>query len=77
MDSKLSFFENDSDNDWIYFTLVFISSFIITFSLNIILNLTIPDFSPVLFHLGITLIIFPFLVFSINFIYYITKLIKN
>ena len=74
---KLSFIENNSNDDWIYFTFIFISSFIITFSFNIILNLTIPDFSPVLFHVGSTLIIFPFTVISINFIYFITKLIKN
>jgi rod shape-determining protein MreD len=74
---KLSFIDNNSNDDWISFTFVFISSFVITFLLNIIVNLTIPDFSPVLFHLGATLIIFPFLVFSINFIYYINKLIKN
>ena len=74
---KLSFIDNNSNDDWIYFTIVFISSFVITFLLNIIVNLTIPDLSPVLFHLGATLIIFPFLVFSINFISSITKLIKN
>ena len=74
---KLSFIENDSNDDWINFTCVFISSFVITFLLNIIVNLTIPDFSPVLFHLGVTLIIFPVLVFSINSIYFITKLIKK
>ena len=74
---KLSFIDNDSNDDWIYFTFIFISSFIITFLINIIVNLTIPDLSPVLFHLGATLIIFPFLVLSINFIFFITKLIKN
>ena len=68
---------NDSNDDWFYFTFVYIVSFIIIFSLNIIVNLTIPDLSPILFHLGATLIIFPFLVISINFIYFITKLIKN
>jgi len=74
---KLSFIDNESNDDWIRFTFIFISSFVITFLLNIIVNLNIPDFSPVLFHLGATLIIFPFLVLSINFIYSITKLIKN
>ena len=74
---KLSFIDNSSKDDWIHFTCVFISSFVITFLLNIIVNLTIPDFSPILFHLGVTLIIFPFLVLSINFIYFINKLIKN
>ena len=37
----------------------------------------IPDFSPILFHLGITLIIFPFIVVGIKIIYFVTKLIKN
>ena len=74
---NLRFIENHSQDDWIYFTCVFISSFIIIFVLNMILNLTIPDFSPILFHLGVTLIIFPFLVLSINFIHFLTKLIKN
>jgi len=74
---KLSFIDNESNDDWIRFTFIFISSFVITFLLNIIVNLNIPDFSPVLFHLGATLIIFPFLVLSINFINSITKLIKN
>jgi len=74
---KLNFIDNSSKDDWFHFTFVFISSFAITFLLNIIVNLTIPDFSPILFHLGVTLIIFPFLVLSINFIYFITKLIKN
>ena len=74
---KLSFIENNANDDWIYFTFVYLSSFFISFSLNIILNLTIPDFSPVLFHLGSTLIIFPFIVTIINFIYFITKFIKN
>ena len=74
---KLSFIDNNYNDDWISFTFVFIISFVITFLLNIIVNLTIPDFSPILFHLGATLIIFPFLVLSINFINSLTKLIKN
>ena len=74
---KLNFIENNSNDHWIYFTFIFISSFIITFSLNIILNFTFPDFSPVLFHIGSTLIIFPFILVSLNFIYFITKLIKS
>ena len=74
---NLSFIQNDSNDDWIYFTFIFFNSFLITFVLNVILNLTIPDFSPVLFHIGVTLIIFPFIVMSFNFISFITKLIKN
>ena len=74
---NLSFIKKHSNDDWIYFTCVFISSFIITFILNMISNLTIPDFSPILFHVGVTLIMFPFILMSINFMYFITKLIKN
>ena len=74
---NLSFIEKDVNDDWIYFTFIFISSFVITFALNIFSNLSIPDLSPVLFHIGATLIIFPLIFVSINFIYFITKLIKN
>ena len=68
---------NNNNKDWIYFTIIFISSFFIKFIFNIFLNMKIPDFSPILFHLGITLIIFPFIVVGIKFIYFVTKLIKN
>ena len=65
------------NDDWIYFTCIFMSSFFIIFLLHIVINSTIPDFSPVLFHIGVTLIIFPFIVMSINFVKFITKLVKN
>ena len=68
---------NNNNKDWIYFTIIFISSFFIKFIFNIFLNMKIPDFSPILFHLGITLIIFPFIVVGIKIIYFVTKLIKN
>jgi|TARA_B110000259_G_scaffold59638_1_gene70512 rod shape-determining protein MreD len=68
---------NDNNEDWIYFTIIFISSFFIKFIFNIFLNMKIPDFNPILFHIGITLIIFPFIVVGIKFIYFVTKLIKN
>ena len=68
---------NDNNEDWIYFTIIFISSFFIKFIFIIFLNMKIPDFNPILFHIGITLIIFPFIVVGIKFIYFVTKLIKN
>ena len=74
---NFNFNKNSSNDDWIYFTFVFISSFIIIFVLNIILNLNFPDFSPILFHVGVTLTMFPIILMSINFIYFVTKLIKN
>jgi len=69
--------DNNNNKDWFYFTIIFISSFFIKFIFNFFLNMKIPDFSPILFHLGITLIIFPFIVLGIKIIYFITKLIKN
>ena len=42
-----------------YFTLIFITSFSIIFLINTIANVSIPDLSPILFHIGVTLIIFP------------------
>ena len=74
---NLNFIKNDSNDDWINFTCVFIIAFLIIFALNITLNFGIPDFSPILFHVGVTLIMFPFILISIKFIYFITKLIKN
>ena len=74
---SLDFINKKNDEDWIFFTLVFLISFFITFLINILINLNIPDLSPILFHVGITLIIFPFINLSIDFVYFITKLIKN
>ena len=68
---------HNNNRDWFYFTIIFSSSFFIKFIFNIFLNMKIPDFSPILFHLGITLIIFPFIVVGIKIIYFVTKLIKN
>lgn len=69
--------KHNNNKDWFYFTIIFISSFVIKFIFNIFLNMKIPDFSPILFHLGITLIIFPFILLVIKSIYFITKFIKN
>ena len=77
MTQHINLKHNNNNKDWIYFTIIFISSFFIKFIFNIFLNMKIPDFSPILFHLGITLIIFPFIVVGIKIIYFITKLIKN
>ena len=76
-----NFFLNDMNKNnqehWISFTMIFISSFFIIFFMNILLNLTIPDLSPIFFHVGITLIIFPIINLCIDFISFIKKLIKN
>ena len=65
------------EKDWLYFTLIFISSFALTFLINMLINLRVPDFSPILYHVGITLIIFPIINISIDLVYFLLKLFKN
>ena len=73
-------FDNINKNDkqdWISFTMIFLSSFCIVFFMNILLNLSIPDLSPVFYYLGTTLIIFPIINLSFDFIFFITRLLKS
>jgi cell shape-determining protein MreD len=65
------------EEDWLYFTLIFVISFTIIFSINMLVNFRVPDFSPILYHAGITLIIFPIINISIDLIYFVSKLLKN
>ena len=65
------------EEDWLYFTLIFVVSFSVIFLINMLINLRVPDFSPILYHVGITLIIFPIINISIDLVYFITKLLKN
>ena len=65
------------EEDWLCFTLIFVISFTVIFSINILINLRVPDLSPILYHVGITLIIFPIISISIDLIYFVTKLLKN
>ena len=74
---QIRFSINNYNNDWFYFTCVFIISFFIIFFINIFLNLVIPDFSPLLFHIGVTLIFFPLILIFLNLINYITNFLKN
>ena len=66
-----------NQQEWILFTMIFISSFGITFLLNVLINLSIPDLSPIFFHVGITLILFPLVNLSIDIISFVTRLIKS
>ena len=68
---------NNNNNDWFYFTGVFLTSFLIIFLINIFLNMVIPDFGPVLFHIGITLIFFPLILFFLNSIIFLTNFLKK
>ena len=76
---RLSFEDVNKRNneDWIYFTRIFITSFSIVFLINTIANVSIPDLSPILFHVGVTLIIFPIINLSLDFVYFITNILKN
>ena len=63
--------------DWIYFTIIFIFSFGIVFLFNLVINLSIPELSPIFFHVGITLILYPLINISINFFSFISRLFKS
>ena len=74
------FFANvlkNNNQDWISFTIIFISSFGIIFFVNIIIYLSIPDLSPIFYYVGTSLIIFPIINVSVDFITFITKLLKS
>ena len=74
---QIRFSINNYNNDWFYFTCVFVISFLIIFFINIFLNLVIPDFSPLLFHTGVTLIFFPLILMFLNLINFITNFLKK
>ena len=65
------------EEDWLYFTLIFSSTFTLVFLINMLINFTVPDLSPILFHVGITLIMFPIVNISIDLVHFIIKLFKN
>tara|TARA_B100001093_G_scaffold356061_1_gene340620 strand:+ start:285 stop:728 length:444 start_codon:yes stop_codon:yes gene_type:complete len=67
----------NNQQDWISFTMIFLSSFSIIFFLNILINLSIPDLSPIFYYVGTSLIIFPIINLSVDFITFITKLLKS
>ena len=66
-----------NQEEWIYFTMIFIFSFIIVFLLNLIISFSLPELSPIFFHVGITLILFPIINISINFFSFVSRLIKS
>ena len=66
-----------NQEEWIYFTIIFISSFSIVFLINLIVSFSLPELSPIFFHIGITLILFPFISISINFFSFVSRLIKS
>jgi len=67
----------DNQEEWIYFTIIFILSFSIVFLINLIISFSIPELSPIFFHAGITLILYPLINISINFFSFVSRLIKS
>ena len=67
----------DNREEWIYFTIIFILTFSIVFLFNLIISFSLPELSPIFFHVGITLILFPTINISINFFSYVSRLIKS
>lgn len=67
----------DNQNEWIYFTIIFILSFSIVFLINLIISFSLPKLSPIFFHVGITLILYPLINISINFFSFVSSLIKS
>jgi hypothetical protein len=74
---RINFTDKKNEEDWLYFTLFFVLSFTVTLLINMLLNLKIPDFGPILYYLGITLVTFPIVNWSINSIYFIQGLFKS
>ncbi len=66
-----------NQEEWIYFTIIFICSFSIVFLINLLISFSLPELSPIFFHVGITLILFPILNISLNFFSFISQLIKS
>ena len=67
----------DNQEEWIYFTIIFILSFSIVFLINLIISFSLPELSPIFFHVGITLILYPLINISINFFSFVSRLIKS
>ena len=67
----------DNQEEWIYFTIIFILSFSIIFLINLIISFSVPELTSIFFHVGITLILYPLINISINFFSFVSRLIKS
>ena len=66
-----------NQEEWIYFTIIFIFSFSIIILFNLIISFSLSELSPIFFHVGITLILYPIINISINFFNFVSRLIKS
>ena len=67
----------DNQEEWINFTIIFVLSFSVVFFINLIVSFSVPELSPIFFHVGITLILYPLINISINFFSFVSHLIKS
>ena len=67
----------DNQEEWIYFTIIFILSFSIIFLINSIISFSVPELTSIFFHVGITLIFYPLINISINLFSFVSRLIKS
>ena len=67
----------DNQEEWIYFTIIFILSFSIIFLINLIISFSVPELTSIFFHVGITLIFYPLINISINLFSFVSRLIKS
>ncbi len=67
----------DNQEEWVYFTIVYIFSFVIVFLFNLIISFSLPELSPIFFQIGITLIFYPIINISINLFSFVSQLIKS
>jgi len=76
---NLSIFRLNDNNQqtWLSFTIVFSLSFIVIILLNIGINSSFFDINPLLFHMGTTLIFFPIINAGYDLIFFISRLIKT
>ena len=76
---NLSIFRLNDNNQqaWLSFTIVFSLSFFVIILLNIGINFSLFDINPLLFHIGTTLILFPLINAAFDLIFFISRLIKT
>ena len=74
---RINMTDKEHDEDWLYFTLIFVVAFTVTLLINILLNLKTPDLSPILYYIGITLVSFPIVNIIIYSFYFIQRLFKS
>lgn len=76
---NLSIFRLNDNNQqaWLSFTIVFSLSFFVIILLNIGINFSLFDINPLLFHIGTTLILFPLINVAFDLIFFISRLIKT